>query len=304
MILGKNIIAVNQSKEMLYLLFELDYKIMDTDNGIEGIRNAIRYKPDLLIAEVNTPNLNGLSIARILNTLHVRTPIILTASEEKFRKYSTSFDNVNGFMLNINTSQGVTRESARSEFESIVFNLDNIKITESEYSFSFRQHEWANLIGKSNKKKILIVEDDEAFRLAVLKKVDSLNMFDLFSAKDGLEGVYKSLLIEPDLLLTDIKMPVLDGMAMSQLFYVLNKPFPIVFLSAMDDEETRQKAVKANGVLGYMIKSTIKDKNAFVELIEEYLTKAKTLKRSWKELYQEGAAESLKKSSENKGILV
>ena len=32
--------------------------------------------------------------------------------------------------------------------------------------------------------------------------------------------VFKALLIEPDLILTDIMMPKLDGMAMSQIFYI------------------------------------------------------------------------------------
>ncbi len=303
MILGKNIIAVNQSKEMLELLFDLDYKIMEAEDCIEGIRSTIRYRPDLVVAEINSPNLNGLSMARILKTLLVSSPLILTASDEKFRKYATSFDNVYGFILNQNVRPKDSKDTFRSDFESIIFNLDNFQLTEPEFSYSFRQHEWANLIGKSNNKRLLIIEDDEDFRKAILKKIDFFNIFDLFSAKDGLEGVFKALLIEPDLILSDIKMPILDGMAMSQLFFILNKPFPIVFLSAVDDKEIRQKSQKANGVLGYMEKEMLRDKTIFVDQIESYLNKAATLRRTWKELYQQGATESLKKDNDEPDIL-
>ena len=276
MIIGKNIIAIKQTKEMIELLYELDFKIMETDDCVEGVRKIIRYRPDLVIAEINTPNLNGFTMAGILNTLQIRTPIILTASDARYKHVKEKLDTIHGFIPNIDreTTKG-ERETIRSEFESIIFSLDNVEVSEPEYEYRFRQHEWANLIGQSGKKRILIVEDSDDYRLAVLKKIDSFGLYDLFSASEGLEGLFKALLIEPHLILTDIKMPILDGMAMSQIFYILNKQFPIVFLTAIDEKEIREKARKAAGVLGYITKDSIRDKETLNEKIETFLSRKK-----------------------------
>jgi CheY-like chemotaxis protein len=282
MIIGKNVIAINQSKEMLNLLFDLDYKIMEVKDCIEGVRQTIRFKPDLVVAEINSPGLNGFSMARILETLMVHIPLILTASDVKYEKYSASFDNVNGFLLNPGKGSGQSRDKIRSDFEAIVFNLDNFVLSSAEFSYSFRQHEWANLLGKSNKKRILIVEDDESFLKLMLKKMDSFNRFDLFSAGGGLEGVFKALLVEPHLIITDINMPHLDGMAMSQLFFILNKPFPIVFLTAMEGKAIQQKAKKAHGAVGILKKEIARNKSVLLEEIEAHLTKAMILEKNWK----------------------
>lgn len=290
MIIGKNIIAVNQSKEMLNLLFDLDYKILEVKDCIEGIRQTIRYRPDLVIAEINSPALNGISMARILKTLMVNIPLILTASDEKHKKRALSFENVNGFLLNPAKGSGLSRDKIRSGFESIIFNLDNFSLSSTDYSYRFRQHEWANLLAKSNKKKILIVEDDESFLKLVLKKTDSFNRFDLFSATDGLEGVFKALLVEPDLVLTDINMPNLDGMAMSQLFFILNKPFPIVFLTGLEGEGVEQKAKKAHGSVGLLKKEIVSDNTLLAEQLDIHLTKAAILQKNWKKKLQENQA--------------
>jgi CheY-like chemotaxis protein len=123
MILGNNIIAVNQSKEMMDLLFDLDFKIMNTKDCIHCIRDTIRYRPDLVIADLESPHLNGISMARILNTLMIRTPIILTASDSKFKKHALSFKNVIGFIQHPSRGSGFPRDQVRSELESIIFDI-------------------------------------------------------------------------------------------------------------------------------------------------------------------------------------
>lgn len=303
MILGKNIVIVRQQKKMTDMLYDLDFKIMEAENGVDCIRKTIRYRPDLVIAEVNTPNLNGLSMAKILDTLLIRIPIILTASDAKYEKHALSFPNVKGYLITQATDTGFNYEKVRSDFETVIFNMEDFELSSTEYTYTFRQHEWANLLGKSDKKRLMIVEDDESYRKALLRRMDVYDAYDLFSATDGLEGFFKSLLVEPDLILTDIKMPKLDGFAMSQLFYILNKPLPLVFLTALESEEIKQKSKKAHGVLGFMLKETLNNKNEFIERVDSYLAKAKMMRKSWQEIYQEGSTETLKKGEENEGIV-
>lgn len=63
--------------------------------------------------------------------------------------------------------------------------------------------------------KILIVEDIEDTR-NYMESVLELEGFDVVLAKDGLEGLEQASLELPDLIITDISMPHLDGFQMIQ----------------------------------------------------------------------------------------
>jgi CheY-like chemotaxis protein len=63
--------------------------------------------------------------------------------------------------------------------------------------------------------KILIVEDTEDTR-NYMESVLELEGFDVVVAKDGLEGLEQASLELPDLIITDISMPQLDGFQMIQ----------------------------------------------------------------------------------------
>ena len=294
---GKNIVVIKQTKEMLDLLSSLNYKVMLAEDCMDGVRKTIRYIPDLILSDIDVPNLNGLSMARILGLLQINVPVILTSFVEKFEKQAQALDNVVGFILNVTTQSDTDKAKMRKDLETILIKKNELRLPEPRYAYHFRQHEWANLLGISKRKKILAIEDNPSFKTLVMKRLDSSDKYDLYSAEEGLEGLCKALLIEPDLILTDIRMPTLDGMAMSQIFYILNKPFPIVFLTSIDDESSRSKASKVAGVLGYMHKKVLKNGADFLNEIETYLNRAEEMKQSREEIYQIGKSEVLKNLS-------
>jgi DNA-binding response OmpR family regulator len=294
---GKNIVVIKQTKEVLDLLSSLNFKVMLAKDCMDGVRKTIRYLPDLILSDIDVPNLNGLSMARILGLLQINVPVILTSFVEKFEKQALALDNVVGFILNVTTHSETDKAKLRKDFESILIKKNELRLPEPRYAYHFRQHEWANLLGISKRKKILAIEDNPSFRTLVMKRLDSSDKYDLYSAEEGLEGLCKALLIEPDLILTDIRMPTLDGMAMSQIFYILNKPFPIVFLTSIDDESSRSKASKVAGVMGYMHKKVLKKGADFLNEIEMYLNQAEEMKQSREEIYQIGESEVLENLS-------
>ena len=59
-------------------------------------------------------------------------------------------------------------------------------------------------------KKILVV-DDEPSVLKVLKRRLESKHYDVITAEDGLEGLEKALEGKPDLIISDIMMPTMDG---------------------------------------------------------------------------------------------
>ena len=82
--------------------------------------------------------------------------------------------------------------------------------------------------------KILIVEDEESMRegLAELLRLDG---FEVATARDGEDGYQQALLFEPDMIITDLVMPVLDGLELSRLIRRQHgrvRSVPILALSA------------------------------------------------------------------------
>jgi CheY-like chemotaxis protein len=82
--------------------------------------------------------------------------------------------------------------------------------------------------------KVLVVEDEEATRVA-LAELLQCDGFEVMTARDGEEGYRQALLYEPDVIITDLIMPVLDGMELSRLIRRQHgrvRTVPILALSA------------------------------------------------------------------------
>lgn len=100
--------------------------------------------------------------------------------------------------------------------------------------------------------KILIVEDEK--RLAqLLKEAISDSFFKIIIAKDGIEGLKKYKSFKPDIVITDIMMPQLDGLEMTLKIKEIDSNIPIIVLSAHSDKEKLLKAIDV-GINKYFIK--------------------------------------------------
>jgi two-component system, sensor histidine kinase and response regulator len=86
--------------------------------------------------------------------------------------------------------------------------------------------------------KILVVEDSVEM-LSNIKAILSLNGFSVITAKDGFEGLNKAKYHCPDVIISDIMMPVMDGFEM--LNAIRENEFlqttPVIFLTARVDRK-------------------------------------------------------------------
>ncbi len=64
--------------------------------------------------------------------------------------------------------------------------------------------------------KILVVEDDQNLRIT-LTELLRLEGYTVITARDGDEGYLQALAHQPDLIITDLNMPVLDGVELAKL---------------------------------------------------------------------------------------
>jgi CheY-like chemotaxis protein len=105
------------------------------------------------------------------------------------------------------------------------------------------------IIGIQDKKpKILIVDDQWENRSLIISLLTSIG-FLCFEASNGKQGLEKAEEIQPDLVLTDIAMPIMDGFEMMQA--LRNSPklenVTIIVSSASVFEKDQVKSIEAGG---------------------------------------------------------
>lgn len=108
--------------------------------------------------------------------------------------------------------------------------------------------------------KIIIVDDQSLMRDGLEIILNSSSQIQVVACgADGSEAVSLTEKLKPDLVLMDIRMPVMDGVEASK---IIKKKFPsvkILLLTTFDDEELIINAISV-GVSGYIFKDIEKDK--------------------------------------------
>ena len=100
--------------------------------------------------------------------------------------------------------------------------------------------------------KILVVDDEKSI-LDFLKEVVESQGFSFLPAQSGEEAMNKIKEERPDLVILDIVMPGLDGLAVLRLIREENKTLPVVILTAYGTNEKVKEAMQLN-VSGFIPK--------------------------------------------------
>lgn len=99
---------------------------------------------------------------------------------------------------------------------------------------------------------LLFVEDEKDLREALAGAIaEDFSKF--ITARDGDDGLKKFKKHKPDIVVTDISMPVMDGLEMSKEIKKLSRETPVVVLSAFSEKERLLRAIDV-GIDKYIIK--------------------------------------------------
>lgn len=121
-------------------------------------------------------------------------------------------------------------------------------------------------------KKILIVDDNEHV-LKLLKISLEKADYDVYQASNGDEGLEKAKEVLPDLIISDVMMPMTDGIEFCWMIRD-NSPIPMVsfiFLTSLEDQEMEIRGFRA-GADEYLVKPV--DRSVLLEKVETLLERA------------------------------
>lgn len=116
----------------------------------------------------------------------------------------------------------------------------------------------------------VMIADDENYMLEAMEKLIDWKKMDcelLYKAKNGQELLEQVQKNPPDIIITDIKMPLVNGIEVAKYVYEHMLPAKVIVLSAYADFEYAQEAIKYD-VCGYIIKTSV------IEMLPEMIGKA------------------------------
>ncbi len=103
--------------------------------------------------------------------------------------------------------------------------------------------------------KIMIVDDEYVIRKGIMTSIDweSMGMTVVGEAANGREGYEKALSLKPDIIITDVKMPVMDGLELTKLLKETMPKVRVVIISGYDEFQYAREALRL-GVGEYLLK--------------------------------------------------
>lgn len=110
--------------------------------------------------------------------------------------------------------------------------------------------------GMAGSIRVVVVDDEPAYRGALQKTLTLMPECNLLAVcENGEEALEFCLENPPDVLLTDINMPRMDGIELMRRLLKQEKDVRVVVLTVNEDDETIFDAIRA-GALGYLLKTS------------------------------------------------
>ncbi|MFW5857709.1 MAG: response regulator [Planctomycetota bacterium] len=203
-------------------------EIVCTDNAEDGLARALEGAFDLVISDISLPGMSGLDLCRRLKAdLQPAPPVILISTLTGDEDVQRGFEAGAAAYLGKPFSD---RELLRTVNDALHKNM-----------LRREQH-------------ILVVDDSTGIRSAVAKGLREAG-FRVSEAVDGADALQQAKTQAPDLVLSDLNMPKMDGLSLCR--EMTRDPalsaVPLVVMSASDDRGTMRRLVHM-GAAAFLVK--------------------------------------------------
>ncbi|MFD0695938.1 response regulator [Paenibacillus sp. GCM10027628] len=98
--------------------------------------------------------------------------------------------------------------------------------------------------------KLLIADDDEQIRSGIEQGIDwsALDIKMVVTASNGLEALQRFTELQPEIVITDVRMPGMDGLELLEKIKEINPRTRVIILSGYNDFEYLKKAIQLDAV--------------------------------------------------------
>lgn len=128
------------------------------------------------------------------------------------------------------------------------------------------------MTGKNHISQKILIVDDEKDILDLLSKVFKKNGYEIDTARDGIEALDKAKSFKPALILTDIKLPNMDGIELLKKFKTMDSTPEIILMTGYHDlYDSTVDALKI-GVFHYL-KKPFTDVNFLLQVVKNAMEK-------------------------------
>jgi len=216
---------------LLDTLSALGYKTIGAKDGEEALAILERQKPDVVISDIKMPKLNGLSLLRNIKNKNPKIPVLMiTGYDLTYTRDQALESGADGFLV---------KPFRIGRIEELMHSVLGIK----GYSDEERPYKL---------KKILIVEDDEILRTMLTETLSSLDYFPI-GVEDGQIALSQLKTQDFDLVISDIRMPKIDGMSLLRNIKETVPQLPVVLITGFPSSYPAQRALQ-EGADGYLAK--------------------------------------------------
>ena len=203
------------------------------------------------------------------------------------------------------TKGEIAFESKQNEGTEFYVKLKNRKSFYKQKAIVERSEEKAihladmGILTEFSDSKILLVEDNDELR----KELERIlgNYFQVFEAKNGKQGLEKSAVVFPDLIITDLIMPEMDGLAMAKAIKkdINLNHIPIFILTVLQNRGQKIESLEA-GISEYLEKPI--DINLLIAKIVNALKWQKKLQKKYQQESELETAVKFKNENDEKFI--
>ncbi len=241
------ILVIDDDQGMLRLirshLGAAGYQVETAANGEEGLRLAESLRPKIIILDLLLPGMDGFVVCRRVreNPNLKETSILMVTAV-----YLSEEDQRHGFKMGaddylVKPDMILSKPVHLKELKNAVENLLSAE----------RRGEVPAPI-EAQKDKVLIVDDDEK-NIRLLTMRFASEGFDVRSASSGQEGLNELDSFSPNVMLMDLKMPVMGGLDVLRIMREKGYDIPVVIMTAHGSESVAVDSFKM-GADDYLVK--------------------------------------------------
>ncbi len=129
--------------------------------------------------------------------------------------------------------------------------------------------------------RVVIADDEPITRMDLKEILEEKGYQVIGEATDGFDALELCKNNSPDVVLMDIKMPLLDGLSAARILQEEHVPTAVVLLTAYSEKEFIEKA-KASGVSGYLVKPV--DEKSIIPCIELAVARNREMQKLQKDI--------------------